>query len=166
MRRLIAVCILGLVTAARAAAADDPCAAFKWDVSSVRALFATEAHPVANPDSATLVPQLLYALALRSQEQLHLSIAAGGNAQFEGALGAVAHLRIATPGLYRVALDQPGWIDLIGSAGAIRSSDFSGASGCHAPHKIVVFALPAGTLTLQLTGVHATPLRLAVTAAH
>jgi hypothetical protein len=46
---------------------------------------------------------------------------------------------------------------------AIPSRDFQGRPGCHAPHKIVEFELPASTpLTLQFSAGDAAILRVAV----
>jgi hypothetical protein len=44
-------------------------------------------------------------------------------------------------------------VDLLGEHGVIGASDFSGQHGCSAPHKVVQFELPPGSVLLQLTGV-------------
>jgi hypothetical protein len=147
--------------------ANDPCAAFKWNVAHERALFAGAAESVAvGRDSGSapqLLPDHLYGLSLLAQQQLTLSVPLGKKAQFDGAFGGLARLRVPVTGTYRIALDQPGWIDVVGEHGAIASSDFAGGSACHAPHKLVQFELPAGELLLQLSGVANAVVKLTLT---
>jgi|HubBroStandDraft_6_1064221.scaffolds.fasta_scaffold149861_3 hypothetical protein len=154
---IAAAAILLLAVTAHPARADDPCAGFKWNVERERALFAgTAASAAAARDAAggaQLQPDVLYELTLAPQQQVSLSVPAGNKSTFDGAFAGFARLQVPTAGVYRVSLSRPGWIDLIGEHGAIASSDFSGQHGCNAPHKVVQFQLPAGSLVLQLTGV-------------
>jgi hypothetical protein len=53
--------------------------------------------------------------------------------------------------VYRFALDQPAWVDVVAGAVVLRSRDFQGRQGCNAPHKVVEFALPAGPLLLEFS---------------
>jgi hypothetical protein len=75
----------------------------------------------------------------------------------------LAHLHVPRAGTYRIALDQPGWIDVVGEHGVIPSSDFAGGTACNAPHKLVQFELPAGELLLQLSGVATAAIKLTLT---
>lgn len=72
-------------------------------------------------------------------------------------------MHVPTAGTYRIALDQSGWIDVVGEHGAIPSSDFAGGSACNAPHKLVQFELPAGELSLQLSSVASAAVKIALT---
>jgi hypothetical protein len=57
-------------------------------------------------------------------------------------------------------------VDVVAGSQAIVSSDYQGRSGCRAPHKIVLFALPADEeLLIQLSGTPETHLRLTITRA-
>ena len=163
----IAALLLGFSGAA--VYADDPCAGFKWSVTHERALFAGNAQAVtAAPDAGSapaLAAEHLYDISLLPQATLALRVPAGTKSRFEGAFAGFTHLNIAAPGLYRISLDQPGWIDLVGEQGVIASSDFSGQHGCSAPHKVVQFELPAGGLLLQLTGVAGAHVELTLTPA-
>jgi hypothetical protein len=147
--------------------ADDPCAAFKWNVTHERTLFAgTPESVAAGGDGASapkLLPDHLYGLTLSPQDRITLSVPLGKKAQFDGAFGGVARLHVPTAGTYRIALDQSGWIDVVGEHGVIPSSDFAGGSACRAPHKLVQFELPAGELLLQLSGVGNAAVKLTVT---
>jgi hypothetical protein len=164
---LITILGLGLLSAPGYAA--DPCAAFKWDVAHERAVFAQTAETLSAAAAAERAPQLLpehlYALSLQPQDQLRLPVAPGKKAQFADAFGGLMRLHVSAAGTYRVSLDQPGWIDVIGPAGVVASSDYAGAAGCKAPYKSVKFNLPSGDYLLQLSGVAAAGAQLAVTAA-
>ena len=156
-----------LAVLAPAGYAEDACATFKWDVASERTLFSGAAQTSAAARDLTsavqLVPGRLYALSLAPQAQIQLAAPLGRKAGVEGVFGGLAHLKVATAGRYRISLDQAGWIDVVGEHGTLTASDFSGASDCSAPHKIVQFELPAGELVLQLTGIRNALIRLAVT---
>lgn len=162
-----AVLLLGLSGAA--AHADDPCASFKWNVAHERALFAAKAQALTAAKAAADAPELaseqLYDISLLPQATLALRVPAGVKSSFEGAFGGFARLNIASAGLYRVSVDQPGWIDLVSEHGVIPSSDFSGSHGCSAPHKVVQFDLPTGTVLLQLTGIAGSHVELLLTKA-
>jgi hypothetical protein len=55
--------------------------------------------------------------------------------------------------VYRIALDQPLWVDVIANGTVVQAKDFQGRPGCNAPHKIVEFLLPAASpITLQFSG--------------
>ena len=164
---LTAVLGLGVLSAPGYAA--DPCAAFKWDVTHERAVFAQPAETLSAAAAAEAAPQLLpehlYALSLQPQEQLRLPVPPGKKAQFADAFGGLMRLHVSAAGAYRVSLDQAGWIDVIGPAGVVASSDYAGVPGCKAPHKSVEFNLPSGDYLLQVSGVTAAGMQLAVTAA-
>jgi hypothetical protein len=114
----------------------DPCAAFSWDVTRERALLP---HP-----------------------QVHFAATPGKSRSTEGHAG-LATLSLPTAGLYRIALDQPFWVDIVAQGAPIASRDFQGRPGCRAPHKIVEFELPAATpLTLQFSAGDAATLRVAI----
>jgi hypothetical protein len=163
----IAALLLGLCGAA--AHAEDPCAGFKWNVAHERALFAGDAQALTSTQDAGsapgLAPEHLYNISLLPQATLALRVPAGAKSRFGGAFAGFARLNIAVAGLYRVSLDQPGWIDLVGAHGVIASSDFSGQRGCSTPHKVVQFELPAGGILLQLTGITGSHVQLTLTQA-
>jgi hypothetical protein len=165
----IAALLFWLGLWAATAHADDPCAGFKWDVAHERALFGGSAQALTAAREAGAAPELaaerLYAISLSSQASVALRVPAGPKSSFDGAFAGFARLDVATPGVYRVSLDQPGWIDLVGAHGAIPAGDFSGQRGCRAPHKVVQFSLPAGEALLQLTGIGDPQVRLTLTRA-
>jgi hypothetical protein len=144
----------------------DPCAGFSWDVTRERARFLEAPQKVtagASPaETPAITPDRLYELALLQQSQVHFAVTPGRTRSTQGRAG-LATLSVSTAGVYRIALDQPVWVDVIAQGASIASSDFQGRPGCHAPHKIVEFALPAATpLTLQFSSSDAAAVRFAV----
>jgi hypothetical protein len=164
--------VLGLLMGGTAvpASADDGCLDFKWDVSKERALFA--AMPIAvraarDPVSApALVPNRLYSLQLSPQDQVAFKLDPPGRKSVAAAFGGLAALNISTPGVYRIAMDLPSWIDVVADGALVKATDFQGQHGCSAPHKIVEFEL-TGTrpFLLQLSNAGRDKILLTVTAA-
>jgi hypothetical protein len=60
-------------------------------------------------------------------------------------------------------LSRPFWVDIVRKGRLVASTDFTGARGCSAPHKIVLYALPAGDVLLQLSGEVSPHVELTVT---
>lgn len=152
---------------AQATASADPCAGFSWDVTHERALF-REASPqkiaagASAADAPAISPDRLYELALIPYPEVRFAATPAKKRSADGRAG-LATLSLATAGVYRIALDQPFWVDVIAQGAAIPSRDFQGRAGCHAPHKVVEFVLPAATpLTLQFSSGEATTLKVAV----
>lgn len=153
-----------------APAAVDPCGTFDWDVRHERALFAGQAQPLVAgkvaADAPAVTPEHLYELHLQQRTEVTFVAPPAQRHPPPSGYAGLATLRVDTPGRYRVALNQPFWIDVVADGVSIPSSDFEGRHGCAAPHKIVEFMLPANTqLTLQLSGGIAPTLRLSVTRA-
>ncbi|MGO9931471.1 MAG: hypothetical protein ACLPV8_06625 [Steroidobacteraceae bacterium] len=145
----------------------DACADFKWDVSKERGLFAGPAAPLAsgaNSKSApVIVPNRLYGLQLMPQAKVRFAAAPGKRAP-AGAYAGLARLKIPESGSYRVAIDAQIWIDVASDRSLLAAQDFQGQHGCSAPHKIVVFDLPAKqSLILQLSSAAMDRIRLTIT---
>jgi hypothetical protein len=160
------------ITAVPVFAQEDLCATFTWNVSHERQLFATA--PIALMAGARYAAappvqaEKLYDLQLGLQTQVAFARPPGKSKPTDGPYAGLAALRVTRAGNYRISLDQPAWIDVITDAAAngqsIASGDFQGRSGCHAPHKIVQFALPADkALLIQLSGAADAHLKLTVT---
>ena len=163
---------LGLMLAGLAglgtALADEPCTPMKWDVARERALFSGTPRPVAASQEASAAPQLvpdaLYELALKPQQQVALSVPPGKKARTDGVFAGLARLHVTAAGTYRISLAAAGWIDVVGATGPLAAADHAGG-GCEAPHKVVQFELPAGDLLLQLSSVADPRIRLTLTRA-
>ena len=149
--------------------AEDPCAAFTWDVTHERTLFRQEAQNLPAGNAAAAAPDLatdrLYQLQLRAQTEVAFATQPGKKLPGEGKTYAgLASLTVATAGVYRIALDQAFWVDVIADDSLVQARDFQGRPGCNAPHKIVEFLLPAGKpITLQFSGGRVSTVRVSVT---
>lgn len=151
-----------------ALAADDPCAAIKWNVTEERAVFAQPAQTTAagrNSASApTIKTKTLYELTLTAQDGVTFAAPPGKKALPDGAFAGLVHFRVPTTGVYRISLDQGFWVDIVNHQTLIESTDFTGAHDCSAPRKIVQYNLPGGEdLVLQLSGAPKDRVRVAVT---
>jgi len=153
-----------------AAAEDDPCTRFTWDVSHELAVMKEEPRTLAaapNPQSA--LPQLdldtPYEITLADQSAAVFIITPGKPTLPDGAHAGILRFRTDKAGLYRVSITSGHWIDVIDGKALLKSRDFQGARGCERPRKIVEYELPGGReLTLQLSGAADASILLAVTA--
>jgi hypothetical protein len=162
--------LLMIAFAAPVLAQEDPCAGFSWNVAHERELFATSANPAnASGTQATapwINPDRLYELQLNPLAQVTFATPPGKSRGGNGPYAGLVRVRVAHAGNYRIALDQPAWIDVVADGQAVASSDYQGRPGCRAPHKVVLFALPADKeLLIQLSGTPETHLRLTMTRA-
>ncbi len=167
MGRLLAGIAVGLI--ALPALTAEPCSAFIWDVRQERALFASTPQAAAAGanavSAAALVPDHLYQLTLMPQPQVTFAAPPGKRMLTDGAFAGVVAFQVTAPGTYRIALDQPFWIDVVLEGHLLASKDFQGAPDC-APHKIVEFDLPAGKqLLLQFSGATSPTTRVTITRA-
>jgi len=66
------------------------------------------------------------------------------------------------PGSYKITLSAEGWIDVMQSGNAMKSTAFSGALGCEGIRKSVKFDLAAAPFTVELTGIKADSIKLVI----
>jgi hypothetical protein len=148
--------VVALLASADLAHAAGACDAFKWDVRHERALFATQAQDRKAGRAVASAPVIfldeLYRLRLAPQDQVALAISPGKKAHRDGARAGLVRVHIAAAGLYRVALSQRFWVDVVEEGRLVPSVDFTGARGCSSPHKIVLYRLAPGDLLLQMSG--------------
>jgi hypothetical protein len=170
MRLLLPMLSLALLSfgAPRPSRADtDPCSGYKWDVSVERALFAMPAKPAAagkdRASAGAVVPNQFYAVTLLPLSEVSFP-AAPSRTPPSGSFAGIVTLTVPTVGKYRVAVDVPLWIDVVGGAAIAPVLDYEGLHECSAPRKVVVFDL-AGRKdwTLQLSAADRVTVRLTVT---
>jgi hypothetical protein len=165
---VLAAIVVAVIASGSVAAAEDPCAAFSWDVTHERALFAMAPESAVAGREVSPAPLLmlerLYELRLAPQGVVTYAVSPQKQRPVAGAYGGLAHLKFDRSGTYRVSLDQGLWIDMVTEGKLIASSDFQGRPGCRAPHKIVQYVLPAGQdVLLQLSGGHDGRVRITIT---
>jgi hypothetical protein len=165
--------VLGAVLTLRSltAAAEGDCQQFSWDVARERALFATQAVALAAGNDSATAPALgidhLYQLQLKPLALIHFVTApgrhGGGAGDTEG-FGGLAALRIPAPGIYRISLDAPAWVDVVADGGLVSVKDFQGAHDCTAPRKILEYEFQVSRqVTVQVSGASTSGVRLVVT---
>jgi hypothetical protein len=108
----------------------------------------------------------LYSLQLSAQDTVGFSVIPPAKKSAAGAYGGLAALTVSAPGIYRMAMDLPSWIDVVADGALVKATDFQGQHECGAPHKIVEFEL-AGTrpFLLQLSNVAVDKILLTITPA-
>jgi hypothetical protein len=75
-------------------------------------------------------------------------------------------VRLAAPpraGTYRITLSIGGWVDVFQNGTALKSGAFTGATGCDGIRKSVKFDLAATPFVIELSGVAADSIAVAVT---
>jgi hypothetical protein len=65
-------------------------------------------------------------------------------------------------GSYKITVSDPAWIDVIQAGQTVKSADFSGALGCDGVRKSVKFDLAAAPFTVELSGIKADEIKLAI----
>jgi len=68
----------------------------------------------------------------------------------------------SAPGRYTINLSAAGWIDVVQDGQFVRSVTSSGVRGCEGIRKSVKFEIPAKPFVLQISGVEANSISLAI----
>jgi len=167
VRPVLAVFIVLIVGAnAGPAAADGPagCDKFKWQIDKELTLMVGDT--IAIP-SGTRLPNALpvsVIVALKPFAEAKLPTtperAPKTSDSFAGFVQAAAPARAGT---FKISLSAEAWIDVVQDGHAVKSAAFSGATGCEGIRKSVKFDLAAAPFTIQLSGVAANSIRIAIT---
>jgi hypothetical protein len=142
------------------------CDKFKWPLDKERAtLNGTDlpkvtsgdriAWPVPFATSVSLVPFADAKLPMAPER------APKSPTSFAGFLQVPA---LAKAGTYKITLSSEGWIDVVQDGHLVKGGPFSGATGCEGVRKSVKFDLAAEPFAVQLSGVPADSIRIAITA--
>jgi len=167
-RTACALLIFVAAAAARTLAEDDPCAGFKWDVSKERALFASAALSLPSgkdgASAASVATARRYLIELSPASQVTFPLTPGKPLPAENSYAGLISLHVPSAGHYRVAVDLPLWIDVVSNGKLLPPVDYEGQHDCHAPRKIVEFALEGKRhWILQLSGASEAAVNLVVT---
>ncbi|MFI4891029.1 MAG: hypothetical protein ACHQIL_10900 [Steroidobacterales bacterium] len=160
--------LLLLAIAAQAARADDACIEFAWDVRAEHLIFAMQPKALAAGSDRAGAPAVgldrLYQLHLAKQADVQFATPPGAREMRPDSYAGLVQLQVAVPGAYRIAADQPLWIDVAFNGALLKPQDFQGRRGCTSPHKIVEFVLPMGVqLTVQISNAANADVRLSIT---
>jgi hypothetical protein len=140
------------------------CDKFKWPIDKERAtLTGTDLPKFASGANVTFPIPWASIVALAPFADAKLPVAPErapkSPASFAGFLKLPAP---AKPGTYKITLSSEGWIDVVQDGHAVKSTAFSGAIGCEGVRKSVKFDLAAKPLTVELSGVPDTTVKIAV----
>lgn len=160
-----ALLIAMALAVAAPALAQEPvgCDKFKWPLDHERALLASPSQLASGATMAQpLATAVEIALAPLAEAQLPVSPSRAPKAA-DSYAGFINVPSPSKPGTYRVTLSAPAWIDVVQSGQALKSTAFSGVSGCAGIAKSVKFDLAAAPFTVELSGTTAHALTFVVT---
>jgi len=129
------------------------CGGFKWPLEPERAALIRSDKP-ALANGGALAFNIATTLELQPLASAGLPKAperAPKSAQaFAGHFGLAAPTK---PGVYKITISSPGWIDVLDREDYLHPKAFTGATECEGARKSVKFDLPSRPLTLQFSGV-------------
>ena len=157
--------ILATLTGASQVHAQEPtgCDKFKWDVARERAaldLPNTAKLPSGSEISAPL-PQTV-TLDLKSTGDAKLPMPPERTPKPGTFAGFSTLNAIPASGTYSISLSSAAWVDVVQNGGFLKPKAFSGVTGCDGIRKTMKFDLAPGPVTIQLSGVSESSIRMAV----
>jgi hypothetical protein len=164
VRKLIVV--LAACTIAGPALAQEPvgCDKFKWPLDKERAtLNGTDLPKVTSGDHVAFPIPFATTFALAPFADAKLPTAPERAPKTPDTYA--GFIQVSAPkqtGTYKITLSSEGWIDVVQDDHALKSTAFSGATGCDGIRKSVKFNLAAQPFTIELSGVPANAIRIVV----
>ena len=166
MRRLL---LLGVAAAAFAssagrAVAEDAaaCAAFKWPVATEQKLFEAPGLPTVASGGAFPALGQGASVALKPQGEVAYTVKPARAPKSNPAHGAEMTLPAGAGGSVQVTLSAEAWVDLVQGGKILRSTAFSGRTGCPGIRKSVRFTLAPGPAAIAISDAADTTLKLAI----
>jgi hypothetical protein len=156
---------LALLGTASAWAAEEPsgCDKFKWPIDRERAaLTAPDRIKLASGGELTALPSTGITLGLSVPTKAKLP-SPPERAPKEGTFAGFATFKNALPpGRYTINLSAAGWVDVVQDGRFLRSVTSSGVRDCEGIRKSVKFEIPPKPFVLQISGVEASSISLAI----
>jgi hypothetical protein len=129
------------------------CGGFKWPLEPERAaLIRSDKPSLANGGALALN----MAMTLELQPLAGAGLPKAPERAPKSAQAFAGHFALAAPakpGVYKITISSPGWIDVIDGGDYLHPKAFTGATGCDGARKSVKFDLPSRPLALQFSGV-------------
>ena len=143
------------------------CDKFKWPIDHERAILTAEPIKLESGATTDAVPDKAIKIALRpfADAKLPSPPERAPKDPAKSFAGYVQVGAIKTAGVYAVSLSSGAWLDAIQGGKPLKTVAFSGATDCDGIRKVVKFDLRAEPLLLQLSGVPADAIVLAITPA-
>jgi len=158
--------LFGLCVSAGPALAQEPagCDKFKWPLDKERAtLTGSDLPKLASGSRAQWPLPFAATVTLLPFAEVRLPIAPErapkSNNTFAGFIEASAP---AQKGTYKITLSSEGWIDVVQSGERLKSIAATGATGCDGVRKSVKFELAKAPFTVQLSGIEANSVGVAI----
>jgi hypothetical protein len=155
-----------VLSAAGAHAAGKGCDAFKWPLDKERAAFADAGlESVASGAARGAFKEQAFTLKLVPEATVAYALAPAGKPKQQGAEsfgGTVTFDPPGEAGTFQVTLADEGWIDLVQNGKHADSTDHTGAKECPGLRKSVRFTVGAAPTVLQLSGVPADTIKVAI----
>jgi hypothetical protein len=159
--------VLAACAMAAPALAEEPvgCDKFKWPLDKERAtLNGTDLPKITSGDRVTFPIPLATIVALVPFADAKLPAPPERAPKSPDTFAGYFQVRApAHAGTYKITLSSEGWIDIVQAGQAVKSTAFSGALGCEGVRKSVKFELSAAPFTVELSGVPADAIKMAIT---
>lgn len=155
----------GLFVSAAHAAGTGGCESFDFPVAKeLQWMQQADVALVSSGASLPQAPQKAMVVSLVPVADAKFVVEPQGKAKgADGTHAAVVTLDSAgTAGLYQVSLSAKAWIDVVQDGKIVKSGAHSGKSDCEGLRKSVRFELGSGPVTLQITGVAETTIKVTV----
>jgi hypothetical protein len=159
---LVALLLLG---ADPAWAAEEPsgCDKFKWNIDRERAaLAAPDRIKLVSGGELAALPSTGITLGLRAPAEAKLPTPPERTAKEGTFAGFATFTSPPKAGTYTVSLSSAGWIDVVQDGRFLRSVTSSGVRGCDGIRKSVKFEIPPKPFVIQISGVEADSISLAI----
>ena len=149
------------------ALAEEPvgCDKFKWPLDQERAtLNGTDLPKIASGTSVAFPVPFATVVALVPLADAKLPAPPERTLKSPDSFAGYIQVRApARAGTYKITLSSEGWIDVAQAGQPVKSTAFSGALGCDGVRKSVKFELSAAPFTVELSGVPADAIKMAIT---
>ena len=148
-----------------ACAAEEPsgCDKFKWPIERERAaLTAPDRFRIASGANLNAALPVAAVISLRPSAEANLPTTPERKPAANTFSGYAAFKNALPPGSYTVNLSAAGWIDVVQDGQFLRLVTSSGVRGCEGIRKSVKFEIPPKPFTIQISGVEADSISVAI----
>ncbi len=156
--------LTALIASLEPAAAEEGCEKFAWSLARDRAaLAAPEKTPATAGDALTSLPASALVIRLRPGAQAAFDMPPERKPRTETWHGGLVRLpALAKAGIYQITLSDDAWVDVIQNGRYARSVGSTGRSDCPGVRKSVRLDLDASPVVLQVSGVAADAIAIAI----
>jgi hypothetical protein len=142
------------------------CESFAWPVTTeLQWLKAADAEQVTSGSTLKALPGKAISLSLLPMDKVAFTAdAASRRKDADGKRygGVVTFDSIGEPGIYQISLPMRGWIDVVQNGKTLKSAAHSGKTDCDGVRKSVRFAIGAGPVTVEISGIPADTAKFAI----